>query len=261
MDDFLDILAKDAKRTIAKSYYVNLSERVNKIKPLSFKKSITDCTHAPIIAEIKIASPTQGIIRRNPDVEHIALEMRNGGAIAISYITEPKHFMGSLRTFCILRQKVELPLLMKDIFLCKIQIEAASKLGADAILLIKTLFDRGHCECDLSDMIKYAHSKEIEVLLETHTKDEFSSSCDTNADLIGINNRDLGTLKVDINTTRKILQMKKPLGTVVVSESGIRNPRDIHILRESGAQAFLVGSALMRTKNISQKVRELVTSL
>ncbi|UCH02251.1 MAG: indole-3-glycerol-phosphate synthase [Candidatus Bathyarchaeota archaeon] len=261
MDDFLDILAKDAKRTIANGYYTNRIVCVNKIKPLSLKKSITDFAHASVIAEIKIASPTHGILHKNPDVGRIASEMRNGGAIALSFITEPKHFMGSLSTFNILRQKVELPLLMKDIFLNKIQIEAASEFGADAILLIKTLFDRGYCECSLSDMIMYAHSKEIEVLLETHTKDEFSSSCNTEADLIGINNRDLRTLKVDIHTTINILQKEKPQGKIVVSESGIKDPHDIHLLKESGAQAFLVGSALMRTKNISQKVRELVTSL
>lgn len=259
MADFLDMLARDAKKTIAEGYYTIPIEC--KHKPLSLKKSILEFTRAPVITEIKLASPTLGIIREDADVERIASSMQGGGAIAISVLTEPKHFMGSLSTLIKVRKKVELPLLMKDIFLSRAQIDAASAIGVDAILLIKALFDRDCCECEISDIIKYAHSKGIEVLLETHTEDEFSSTLDTEADMVGINNRDLRTLKVDINTTRRILQKADSKEKVVVSESGINTPSHIRFLRTCGAQAFLIGSAIMMADDPKKKVEEFVLAL
>jgi indole-3-glycerol phosphate synthase len=259
MADFLDTLTLDAKRTIAGDYYAIRIQCEH--KPLSLRKSILGFNMVPVIAEIKLASPTLGIIREDRDAEALASSMEGGGAVGISVLTEPKRFMGSLSAFIKVRKTVNLPLLMKDIFLSRIQIDAASAIGADAILLIKALFDRGYCECDISDMIEYAHSKEIEVLLETHSQDEFSSTLDSEADLVGINNRDLRTLNVDIDTTRKILQRINPEEKVVVSESGIKTPSEIRYLHTAGAQAFLVGSALMTSDDVRGKVRELVTAL
>lgn len=259
MADFLDILARDAKRTIREGYYTIPIEC--KREPFSLEKSVLEVSRAPVIAEIKLASPTLGILRQDADAERIASSMQAGGAVAISVLTEPKHFTGSVSTFIKVRKKVELPLLMKDIFLSCAQIDAASAIGADAVLLIKALFDRGCCECDISDIIKYTHFKGIEVLLETHTEDEFSSALDTEADMVGINNRDLRTLKVDINTTRRILQKVDSKQKVVVSESGIKTPSDIRFLHQSGAQAFLIGSAIMTADNLEKKVEEFVLAL
>lgn len=259
MADFLDILAKNAEKTINEGYYTTQTE--SKHKPLSLRKSILAFNHAAIITEIKRASPTLGIIRKNLDVESTAEKMKNSGAVAISILTEPKHFMGTINVFIKVRKKVEHPLLMKDIILSRYQIDAASIIGADAILLIKALFDREYCECDIHDMIEYAHSRGIEVLLETHTEDEFSSALETKADLVGINNRDLGTLNVNINTTHRILQKINPEQKVVVSESGIRTPEDIRFLHSSGVKGFLVGTVLMTANDISIKVMELVLAI
>jgi indole-3-glycerol phosphate synthase len=150
---------------------------------------------------------------------------------------------------------------MKDILLTRIQIDAAAAIGADAILLIYALFERGYGECDVEDLIDYAHTNGLEVLLETHTKTEFSSAMDTKADLVGINNRDLRTFAVDLNATKNILQTMPSTRKVVVSESGIKTPTDIRFLHASGAKAFLVGSALMEAEDIERKVRELVMAL
>jgi indole-3-glycerol phosphate synthase len=109
-------------------------------------------------------------------------------------------------------------------------------------------------------MIAFAHSKGLEVLLETHTEEEFLFAIETNADLVGINNRNLGTLKVDLNTTRKILEKNCSKGKIIISESGINTPADIHLLHKSGACAFLVGSAIMLTDNVEEKVKELVNA-
>lgn len=259
MADFLDTLARDAKKTIDEGYYTTPLKRRH--EPLSLRKSIITCNRAPVIAEIKLASPTLGVLREDTDVKSIATMMQGGGAIALSVLTEPKHFKGSLSTFIKVRKRVELPLLMKDVFLDRDQIDVASAIGADAVLLIKALFNRGYCECDVSDMIKYAHSKGIEAVLETHTEEEFSLALETEADVVGINNRDLATLKVDIDTTRRILQKLDFKERVVVSESGIKTSSDIQYLRAYGATAFLVGSAIMMAGDPKKKVEELVLAL
>ncbi len=259
MADFLDILAKNAKKTISEGYYTTQIE--SKHKPLSLKKSILAFNHAAIITEIKRASPTLGVIRKKLDVKSTAEKMMKSGAVAISILTEPKHFMGTINIFIKVRKKVEHPLLMKDIILSRCQIDTASIIGADAILLIKALFDRGYCECDIHDMIEYANSRSIEVLLETRTEDEFSSALETKADLVGINNRNLGTLNVNLNTTHRILQKINPKQKVVVSESGIKTPTDIQRLHSIGVQCFLVGTVLMTAKDISSKIKELVLAI
>lgn len=254
MADFLDTLVYDAKKTISEGYYTLQSKYQHKTH--SLKKSIIELNHIPIIAEIKLASPTLGRIREKIDIEHLASKMQRGGAIGISVLTEPKHFMGSLNALITVRKTVELPLLMKDIILSRVQIDLASVIGADVVLLIKTIFDRGYCEYDIFNMIKYVHSKNMEVLLETHNESEFSSALETEADLVGINNRDLKTLKVDINTTKNILQKIDPKRKVIVSESGIKNISDISFLYKSGARAFLLGSVLMTADNVETKLKE-----
>ena len=127
-------------------------------------------------------------------------------------------------------------------------------------MLIKALFDRGYSDKTLEEMIAGAHMLGLEVLLETHTLSEFVSALQSDADLIGINNRNLATLKVDLNVTKNILQSINPKNKLVVSESGINTVADIRFLRESDASAFLIGSAIMLSDNIEEKVREFVNA-
>jgi indole-3-glycerol phosphate synthase len=259
MADFLDTLAQSAKATIDSGYYEALTEVAT--PRISLKKAILEAKNAPVITEIKAASPSAGTIRENVDVRGIAESMEKGGAVGISVLTEPKHFNGSLRSLVEARRAVKLPILMKDIILSPVQLEAASKLGANAVLLIVALFDRGYCEYSLSAMIATAHSKGLEVLLETHTAEEFRVAVGTHADLVGINNRDLATLKVDLNVTKKILEKNGAEDKIIVSESGVSKPVDLRFLRLYGAQAFLVGSAVMLAGNVEEKVKELVSAL
>ena len=259
MADFLGTLAQSAKATIASGYYEVLTETAT--SSISLKKAILEAKTAPVITEIKAASPSAGTIRENVEARSIAESMEKGGAVGISVLTEPKHFNGSLRSLFEARRKVKLPILMKDIILSPVQLEAASKLGANVALLIEALFDRGYCERSLSDMITTAHSKGLEVLLETHTEAEFRSAVRTHADLVGINNRNLATLKVDLGVTKRILERNSAEGKIVVSESGVSAPADLRFLRECGAQAFLVGSAVMLADNVEGKVKEFVSAL
>ncbi len=257
MADFLDILGLDAKKTITEGYY-EVAER-NTVKFISLKKAILEAKGIPIIAEIKVASPSTGIIKEKADVENIAGGIESGGAVGISVVTEPKHFQGSLESFVKVRRKVKLPLLMKDIVVASLQLDAASKMGANAILLIQSLFDRGYCKHEVQEMISYAHSRDLEVLLEVHNENEFKSAIQTDADLIGINNRNLGTLEVNLETTKKIMNALDSKGKIVVSESGIKTRSDIEFLRDQGVRAFLIGSSIMLSNNIKRSVREFTT--
>ncbi len=214
----------------------------------------------PVIGEIKAASPSAGLIRENVNPSEVAKAMQMGGAVGLSVLTEPNQFNGSLEALAAARENVNLPILMKDIILSSVQVYAAAKMGANAVLLIKTLFDRGYCEKSLDEMIAGAQMLSLEVLLETHTELEFQSAVKTKADLIGINNRNLGTLKVDLNVTKRILAKNDSNGKLVVSESGIRTAADIRFLRGSGARAFLIGSAIMSSDDVEQKVKEFVNA-
>jgi len=259
MADFLDTLAQSAKETIDSGYYEALKESAS--FNVSLKKAILEAKTAPVITEIKAASPSAGAIRENFEARNIAESMENGGASGISVLTEPKHFKGSLRSLVEVRQTVKLPILMKDIILSPAQVEAASRLGTNAVLLIEALFDRGYSECNINDMIEVAHSNGLEVLLETHTEAEFRSAASTHADLVGINNRDLATLKVDLGVTKRILERNNAGDKIIVSESGISTPAGMRFLRKCGAHAFLIGSAVMLASNVEAKVKEFVSAL
>jgi indole-3-glycerol phosphate synthase len=259
MADFLDTLVQSARTTIDSGYYETLNEPVT--SSLSLKQAILEAENAPVITEIKAASPSAGTIREHIQASSVAESMEKGGAVGISVLTEPKHFHGSLRSLAEARRTVKLPILMKDIILSPVQLDAASKAGANVALLIEALFDRGYCECSIHEMIARAHSAGLEILLEVHTADEFRSAVRTHADLVGINNRNLATLKVDLNVTKAILERNSAEGKVVVSESGINTATDLRFLRECGAQAFLIGSAVMLADNVEVKVREFVSAL
>jgi indole-3-glycerol phosphate synthase len=258
MPDFLDTLARDAKETLNEGYYK--VSTTDTFSPVSLKKAILESKKNAVITEVKAASPSRGTIKTDFDPEKVAVAMENGGAAGISVLTEPKHFSGSLSYLAKIRKTVQLPILMKDIIINPSQLETASKIGANAVLLIEALFEREYCECNLDEMVAKAHAKNLEVLLETHSESEFQSAVNSDADLVGINNRDLRTLKVDIRITERILKRCVTRGKVVVSESGVMTPSDLLFLRGCGAQAFLIGSAIMMAGNIEKKVKEFVTA-
>jgi indole-3-glycerol phosphate synthase len=199
-----------------------------------------------------------GSPRHHVDAGETSRHMEVGGAVAISVVTEPRFFKGSPSLLEEVRSRIALPLLMKDFIVSPVQVQAARGAGANAILLIQKLFDRGYAACGLDEMIEFAHVAELEVLLETHAKAEFERALRTEADLIGINNRDLRTLNVDFTTTKDILESVPVDGRTVVSESGVVTPADARFLRRCGADALLVGSSLMRAENVRQAVEGLV---
>jgi indole-3-glycerol phosphate synthase len=126
------------------------------------------------------------------------------------------------------------------------------------VLLIEALFEKGCCEMSMDKTIAFAHSRGLEVLLETHNEAEFKLALETNADLVGINNRNLATLKIDLNTTKEILEKCSKSDKIVISESGIKTKGDLKYLRDFGVDAFLIGSSIMLSDNVEEKVKEFV---
>ena len=253
--NFLDALATNAYISIAEGYY-DIDTKIE-ASTHNLNQNIRRSSKNAIISEIKFASPSQGIIHTEENAVSSAKAMSNGGAVGLSVLTEPKTFLGSLDNFMKVREVVDLPLLMKDIIVTKKQLDTALKIGADVILLIQTLFDMGRCKNTVEQMIEYAHSKDLQVLLEVHSKEEFEKAFQSNADLIGINNRNLETFEVDLSTTKTILESKDKGNKIIVSESGINTAKDVCILKKSGADAFLVGTSVMKSKDLASKVKEL----
>jgi len=215
-------------------------------------------SHAPLITEVKFASPSLGKIRTITDPASIAKSMISGGAQALSVLTQPNLFHGSLDYFIKVRGVVDVPMLMKDIMIDKVQIDAGVKIGADYILLIQSLFDHGYLK-EIDEFVDYGQKKGLQILIEVHTKQEFQNALQTKADLIGINNRNLDTLEIDLKTTENILDGIEK-SRLILSESGIKTPEDIQYLKKCGADAFLVGSSIMKSDNIAEMVRGLVNA-
>ena len=221
-----------------------------------FVQIINSNPHPTLLTEIKFASPSLGKIRTISDPASVAKQMISGGSKALSILTQPHLFNGSPEYFIKVREAVDVPLLMKDIMIDKIQIDAAEKIGADYMLLIQSLFDNGFLN-EIDEFIDYGHKKGLKILLEVHTESEFKNALETNADLIGINNRNLDTLEIALQTTEKVLENfdnSRP----ILSESGIETPEDIQYLKKCGAKAFLIGSSIMKSDNIEEQVRRLV---
>ena len=227
---------------------------------ISLRKVILTCTHVPIISEIKFSSPSKGKILDQSKINprDLAIQMTNSGSVGISVLTQPYLFDGSIDNLASIRKSVSVPLLMKDIIVSEAQIDAARKIGADCILLIKAVFDKGFAEGSLEKFTDYAFKKGLEVITEVHSEDEFKDVLkNNNKHLIGINNRNLSTLEVDINVTIELLQKFDKQNNVVISESGISKSDEIKKLRSIGVDAFLVGTSIMESGNVFEKIKEL----
>ncbi len=257
MENILEKLVNNSKKAIEDGIY-----DINESLPNSgtdLENIIAKSEHATIITEVKFSSPALGNIREITDPVEIALKMVTGGASALSVLTQPYMFDGSPEFFMKVRKMVKVPMLMKDITVDKVQIDAAKKIGADYFLLIQSMFDRGLVN-DIDGMIDYGHNLGLKVLIEAHTKQEFDNSCKTDADIIGINNRNLDTMKIDLSTTEKILHNTEKT-KLVISESGISTSDDIRFLHKCGADGYLVGSSIMKTDDIQQTVQNLVNAI
>lgn len=251
--NFIYTLAESARQTVSEGYYK--VEETPAVKR-SLRSAIVGSKTTPIIAEVKFRSPAEGALRGSEDPAAIARRYQSGGAIGISVLTEPKHFEGKIGFLPQVKKAVSVPVLMKDIVVDEVQIEAARRVGADAILLMASVFAAELADLSLPEMVDRTHKAGLEVLLEAHTQNEYRTALGSEADVVGINNRDLQTLEVSLETSRRLLREGKG-SKVVISESGLSKRSELEELSSLGADGFLVGSSLMRSKNIEESLREL----
>ncbi|MBN1902006.1 indole-3-glycerol phosphate synthase TrpC [Candidatus Sumerlaeota bacterium] len=207
-----------------------------------------------VIAEVKKASPSRGVIRKDFDPVRIAMRYEECGASAVSVLTDEKYFQGSLEILRAIRNAIKIPILRKDFIIDEYQIYEARAAGADAALLIAAILK----DDLMTQYYSLARSLNMSVLLEVHSEEELKRALKVNPRIIGINNRNLKDFTVDIHQTIRLCKMI-PKGIIIVSESGIRDARDLALLESHGVRAVLVGESLMRSEDAGGALKSLLS--
>lgn len=242
-------------KTIAPLEQVMLSAR-DTIRPgrrFSFSESLSQPSGANIIAEIKRGSPSKGVIRGDFDVEAIARGYESAGATAISVLAEEDFFGGSLEDLKAARSRTGLPLLRKDFIFDDYQLYESASAGADAVLLIVAILD----DDLLRRLISLAKEIGIDTLVEVHNQNEMERAARAGAQIVGVNNRDLTTFKVDLDTSIELSRLAPP-ELLLVSESGITSAGEIQRLTKAGYKAFLIGEHFMRATDPGNCLKRLI---
>jgi indole-3-glycerol phosphate synthase len=223
--------------------------------PRQFRKKLLQTAESDIaiIAELKRASPSKGLIRADFQVAPLARELALAGAAALSVLTDEKFFKGSLENLCEASAATQLPCLRKDFIVEEFQLLEARAHCADAALLIVAALS----QAELTALVKGARELELDVLCEVHDEEEFERAQDCGCDLIGVNSRDLRTFKVDLATAFRMAE-RFPKNIIAVAESGIQSGNDIARLRAAGYQCFLIGESLMRAPSPGEALQRLI---
>ena len=226
----------------------------NPYAPRDVKAYLTATKEDPykIIAEVKKASPSKGVIRKDFDPLFIAQEYSRAGVDAISVLTEPHFFQGNLEYLTGIRRYVPTPLLRKDFIFCEYQLVEALAFGADFVLLIAKMLTKK----ELKDLLNYTWHLGINALVEVHDKDDLKNAIYAGAEIIGINHRNLDTFEMDMTLSEKLMPLI-PNGKIIVAESGINDKETIVELSKIGVDAFLIGEHFMRQEDIYESVKTL----
>ncbi len=230
------------KKSLANKKYVSFS----------FKQALLKRGMMTIIAEIKKASPVNGIINPDFNIEKVIEAYSLAGVDAVSVLTDEKFFQGSLENLTLAKKTMKVPLLRKDFIIDEYQIYESKLYGADAILLMVNVLSNKKIDA----FINIAHKLNMDCLVEIHNKSELKRVLKTKAEIIGINNRNLKTFEVDIENSLRIAPLV-PSSKIIVSESGIKNRQDVEKLKKVGVDAILIGTTLMKSKNIQKTIKEL----
>ena len=256
--DFLKIIAKHKLEilTAKKAYYENL---IKNMKPTGqrryeiFKKAISKKGQINLIAEIKKASPSAGLIREDFNATKIAGIYIKSKAAAISVLTEEKYFLGKFSYLAKVSENCPVPVLMKDFIVHEYQIYEGLFYGASAVLLIVAMLT----DKQLKELMTLAHSLGLDCLIEAHDRKEVERAILAKAQIIGVNNRNLQSLKVDLNNCLALIPLI-PKGITIVAESGLQTHEDIRRIQEAGAHAVLIGETFMRSPDIGTKIKEVM---
>jgi indole-3-glycerol phosphate synthase len=231
--------------------------------PKDFLAAITSPKTRPaLIAEVKKASPSKGVLRENFDPVAIAQSYARGGASCLSVLTDTQFFQGSFDNLALVRKTVNLPLLCKEFILYPYQIYLARTNGADSVLLIAAILN----DRDLTYFLKIAKSLGMVSLIEVHSLEELDRALGVeDVSLIGINNRNLETFEVDLNITRKLLAARrdtiKKRGIKIISESGLHTYDDLKFVQQAGADGVLIGESLVKQPDITEAITQLFSSI
>ena len=256
----LDVIIESTKETVKKSIsfrsIASLEEDFEKYNKRGFEDAIMSRVskkETAIIAEIKKASPSKGLIREDFEPKKIAKEYEEGGATCLSILTDEPFFQGKLEYLDSVRSSCELPILRKDFMIDLYQIYETKAYGGDCILLIVAALDI----IQLKDFSQLARELNLDILIEVHSEDELNEALSINSKLIGINNRDLTTFEVDKNLAIKLAR-QIPKDVIVVSESGISSREDILSSKEQGIHSFLIGESFMRKPNPGNALKDIL---
>jgi indole-3-glycerol phosphate synthase len=260
LDEIIELKKKRLEFAKSKITLEELKEKAIIVRRNSeshrLQKSLGEKDEISIIAEIKRASPSKGVINDGINVAEIARMYERGGACAISVLTEEDKFKGSLDDLKTVRANVSLPILRKDFIFDEFQIYEAAEAGADVILLIAAMLD----DEILLRLLRLAEQElKLDVLLEVHTLEELERAKKIGARIIGVNNRDLHSFKVSLDVSRQLVQYAKK-DSFLISESGLQTREDLLELEERGFKGFLIGETLMRSKNVEEELRQLVAN-
>ncbi len=251
LDKIIAVKTKEVealKERYGTAYFAQKTEPSKKDFAFSVSKPVS------LIAEVKKASPSSGVICKKFDPVSIALSYEKAGAGAVSVLTDKEFFMGDIKYLKDIAASVKLPVLRKDFIIDEIQIYEARHYGADAVLLIASILS----DRDINRFSAAAKDLSMSVLLEVHDRPELERALQCGARLIGINNRDLRTFKVDMNTSIELASLiPEEFGAVVVSESGIKTAQDVKKLKDASINAVLIGEELMKASDIGKKIKEL----
>jgi indole-3-glycerol phosphate synthase len=256
--DFLKTMAKYKLETLRakSSYYENLMKNM---KPAGlrryevFKKAISRKGQINLIAEVKKASPSAGLIREDFNAVKIAGTYIKNNAAAISVLTEDKYFLGKFSYLAKISENCQVPVLMKDFIVHEYQVYEGLFYGASAVLLIVAMLS----DEQLKELLKLSHRLGLDCLVEAHDEAEVKRAVSAGAEIIGVNNRNLKSLKVDLNNCLKLIP-QIPKGIVIVAESGLKSHEDIRQVKEAGAHAVLIGEVFMRSPDIGAKIKEVM---
>jgi indole-3-glycerol phosphate synthase len=232
-----------------------LERRAAEHVPRGFRRALEENSRhsVPIIAELKKASPSRGLIRSDFNPEELARELESAGAAALSILTDEEFFQGSLRNLQVASHATKLPCLRKDFIVDEFQLLEARAYSADAVLLIAAALSQTESTKLLAEAAEYG----LDVLCEVHDAEELKRALDAGCNLIGVNNRDLRTFKVDLQTAFRLAEII-PEDAVSVAESGIQTAEDIARLRAIGYDAFLIGESLMKAASPGDALRALI---
>jgi len=256
--DFLNTIlaAKRAENEERRAYRENLKAHLDRSeypRYSLFRKRISAPGQINLIAEVKKASPSRGVIRDDFNPEMIARAYEKAGAAAISVLTEEAYFQGKMAYLKLVSEKLNTPTLMKDFIVDELQIYDGRYSGASAVLLIVAALS----DAELKHLIAVAERLDVDALVEVHDGPELDRALACGAEIIGINNRDLHTFKVDIARSERLIP-RIPKGKIIVAESGISTHAEVSRLQKAGAHAVLIGETFLRERDIEKKIREVM---